>query len=153
MGVYYRICQSRRALTAMDGEGARLYGGRWNPIGMAAVYLAESRALAALEVLVHAGHEAILLDWSLIEVEIPDKLICKVDPQDLPEGWDAQPGSSEAREFGAVWMREGKHPALQVPSAVIPEEFTIVLKPLHEKLSGVRVSAPRRFPFDRRLGF
>ena len=152
MGVYYRICRSRHALTAMDGEGARLYGGRWNPIGVAAVYLAESRALAALEVLVHAGREAMLLDWSLIEVEIPEKLIEKVEPMDLPSGWDLQPGSREVRKFGEAWLREGTLPALQVPSAVVPEEFAIVLRPDHVKVSRIRVSEARDFPFDKRLG-
>ena len=59
----------------MDGEGARLYGGRWNPPGIAAVYLAESRALAALEILVHAPREALALEWRVIPVDVPDEWI------------------------------------------------------------------------------
>ena len=48
----FRIC--RKAHAAFDGEGARLYGGRWNRRGTAVVYASESLALAALELLVHA---------------------------------------------------------------------------------------------------
>ena len=52
----------RWVTAAMSGEGARRYGGRWNPPGLPAVYLAESRALAALEILVHAPRE-MLVGW------------------------------------------------------------------------------------------
>ena len=68
MPLFYRIVQEHWAAKALDGEGARLYGGRWNLPGVAAVYLAESCALAALEVLVHAPREALLLEWVVIEL-------------------------------------------------------------------------------------
>ncbi|WP_157832651.1 RES domain-containing protein, partial [Candidatus Regiella insecticola] len=35
---------------AINGEGARLYGGRWNNRGRLCVYLASSESLAILEV-------------------------------------------------------------------------------------------------------
>ena len=47
--IVWRIATARRARTAFSGDGARLYGGRWNPKGMPLVYCAESRALAMLE--------------------------------------------------------------------------------------------------------
>jgi RES domain-containing protein len=56
---------------ALDGEGARKYGGRWNPPGVRAVYLADSRTLAALEIIVHAPREVLPLEWRLMSVEIP----------------------------------------------------------------------------------
>src|SRR5204863_6047762 len=49
----YRIFKPKHAATAFTGEGARLYGGRWNNKGTPMVYTAGSRALAALEMLVH----------------------------------------------------------------------------------------------------
>jgi RES domain-containing protein len=33
----WRLCRARHAATAFDGEGARLFGGRWNEKGMAVV--------------------------------------------------------------------------------------------------------------------
>jgi len=36
----WRILKSAHAATAFDGEGARLYGGRWNSPGTAVVYTA-----------------------------------------------------------------------------------------------------------------
>ena len=41
----FRITQNRFARAAFDGEGARLYGGRWNSPGTAMVYLASSISL------------------------------------------------------------------------------------------------------------
>ena len=49
----WRLVHARYVVHAFDGEGARLYGGRWNSPGRPAVYTSGSLALAALEVLVH----------------------------------------------------------------------------------------------------
>jgi len=38
---------------AFEGDGARLYGGRWNHPGAAVVYAAETVSLAVLEFFVH----------------------------------------------------------------------------------------------------
>ena len=38
-----------------SGEGARIYGARWNPPGVPAIYTGTSYAIAMLETLVHAN--------------------------------------------------------------------------------------------------
>jgi RES domain-containing protein len=50
--IVYRICNTRYA-NDINGIGSKLYGGRWNNVGNAVVYSSSTRALAALEVLVH----------------------------------------------------------------------------------------------------
>ncbi|HEY0678682.1 MAG TPA: RES domain-containing protein, partial [Chitinophagaceae bacterium] len=40
--IVYRIGRTKWA-KLLDGEGARLYGGRWNHIGVPCVYTSESR--------------------------------------------------------------------------------------------------------------
>ena len=57
----YRIVKEKRADTAMDGNGARLYGGRWNSIGRPVVYVAGSESLAILKILVHLKNTKVLL--------------------------------------------------------------------------------------------
>ncbi len=42
MALFHRIVQRRWAQMALDGEGAKKYGGRWNPTGVRAVYLLRS---------------------------------------------------------------------------------------------------------------
>lgn len=49
--ITYRIVRQKYADLA--GEGARLYGGRFNPIGIPAVYSSQSISLSLLEILVH----------------------------------------------------------------------------------------------------
>ncbi|WP_144431164.1 RES family NAD+ phosphorylase, partial [Pseudomonas syringae pv. coryli] len=48
----YRLVKRKWLAQAFDGEGAKLYGGRWNSKGNACVYCAGSESLALLEVLV-----------------------------------------------------------------------------------------------------
>ena len=50
--VLWRLVTPRFARTAFSGEGARLYGGRWNRKGVPMVYTAGSLSLAVLEMLV-----------------------------------------------------------------------------------------------------
>ena len=53
MGEAWRIVKERHAASALDGEGARLHGGRWNSAGVRVVYTSFAKSLAALEILVH----------------------------------------------------------------------------------------------------
>ncbi|MBC8006624.1 MAG: RES domain-containing protein, partial [Prolixibacteraceae bacterium] len=47
---------ARYAGTAFSGEGARLYGGRWNRKGVPMVYTAGSQSLAMLKCLCKMSH-------------------------------------------------------------------------------------------------
>src|SRR4051812_18031854 len=51
--VGWRIVKEKHARTAFSGEGARIFGGRWNSPGISIVYCSEHLSLAALEILVH----------------------------------------------------------------------------------------------------
>jgi RES domain-containing protein len=151
MPTFFRIVQAHRAATAVTGEGARRYGGRWNPPGQPAVYLAESRALAALEVLVHAPREAIPLEWRIFDVEIPDQWIQTPNDVPLPGDWRAYPSSSAARAFGGEWLQRRAYPAIKLPSAIIPQEFALLLNPLHPDVGNLEIPEPAPFHFDPRL--
>ena len=67
---------TQRRYAALDGEGARLYGGRWSPQGIPIVYAAEHLSLAVLEVLVHAAARQFFPDDPVaIAVDIPDTVL------------------------------------------------------------------------------
>ena len=135
----------------MNGAGARLAGGRWNSPGLPAVYLAGSRALAALEVVVHAPREVLALEWRVIAVEVPDDMIQSVEKRRLPEDWRSLPSSPGARRFGDVWLRGHRALALKLPSAIIPEEPVLLLNPLHKDAARMKATKPAVFHFDPRL--
>ena len=56
----YRVV--RRKYADLTGEGARLYGGRYNPPGIPAIYSSENIALALLEILVHVDKAEVPTD-------------------------------------------------------------------------------------------
>lgn len=152
MARFFRIVKAAWADTAMNGEGARINGGRWNPPGIPVVYLADSRALATLEILVHLGRKAVSLDWRIITAEVPDGMLELTTSASMPVGWDALPSSLISRKIGADWARQGKKPAILLPSAVIPTENTLLLNVRHPEFQSLKFSKPERFLFDRRLG-
>lgn len=148
----WRIDQTRWATTAFAGEGARLFGGRWNSRGRPVVYVAEHPALAALEVLVHAvASVRLTTEYCLIEAVFDAAL---VDPApDLPPDWAADPAPASSQAVGDRWLLDpGSRPALRVPSAVVPGTFNYLLNPRHPRFPEVRVADPQPFRFDPRLG-
>lgn len=150
--IVWRI--TRAAHRALDGEGARLYGGRWNSEGRAVVYSSGSLSLAALEYLVHVEPLLAPSDLVAMEIEVPDEagLGATVTPDQFPPGdWRACPAPEWQAELGDLWIEDGTFLWLGVPSAVIPGEYNLLLNPLHGGMSGVRVVSVGPFSFDGRL--
>jgi RES domain-containing protein len=68
----WQITTAAFARSAFSGEGARLYGGRWNPKGEPIVYTAASQSLAMLEMLVQ--DQPLRARYMMIEARIPAAL-------------------------------------------------------------------------------
>jgi RES domain-containing protein len=136
----WRLC--REPFADLGGEGARLYGGRWNSPGRALVYAASTAALAVLEVRVHLDLPPELLpdDYVLVTIDVNDL------PVEEVVGTMAVP-----QDFGDAWIREQRTPILRVPSAIVPESPNLLLNPAHPAAVGVFIVGKRRFEFDRRL--
>lgn len=150
--IVWRICKASRAKTAFDGEGARLFPGRWNDKGVAVVYCAGSLALACLEVFVHLDPDDLPDDLVSIRVEVPDSLaVEEIDPTKLPRSWRKVPGPPALRRLGSEWVAQGRSVALRVPSAIIPDEHNVLLNPRHPDMAKVVLGLPRRFTFDPRM--
>lgn len=150
MSPVWRLC--RAPFQALDGEGARLYGGRWNAPGVPVVYAASSLALAALEYLVHLDPEDAPDDLVALALALPDDAArAQVAPGELRTGWAAEPDSPSCRAVGAAWLRAGSALALDVPSALVPEEANVLLDPRHPDMARVRIVARRPFAYDPRL--
>jgi RES domain-containing protein len=147
----WRIVQTQWAERAFDGEGARLYGGRWNSIGRPAVYLADTRALAALETLVHAEGTLRHARYVRFEVTFSSQLMETVKLSGVGDSLDSLIVSPRTQATGDRWLREGKRPILQIRSAVIPEEPNYLLNPLHPKFDRIKIGKAAPFAFDPRL--
>jgi len=145
----WRLVKERHADTAFDGEGARLYGGRWNSIGHRVVYTSASLALASLETLVHLDNARPLPRFIAFSVQIPaDDIASAAGRYSLP---GQLPHLTETRRIGDAWINAGRHLALSVPSAIIPQEFNLLLNPAHPRFAQLVIEPPIGFAIDPRL--
>ena len=148
---FWRICRRRYAADAATGEGARLYGGRWNSRGVRVVYASTSLALAALETFVNLEPNLQPRDLVSIEGEISEELgVTRLDQKALPADWHKKRQES-LRRFGDEWIRAGHTIALLVPSAAIRGEWNILLNPAHPDFGKVKFGRPVPFHFDTRM--
>lgn len=127
----YRLVHHRWAAQAFDGEGARLYGGRWNSKGQPCVYTAGSEALAILEILVHLNNRVALKPYRLFRLSIPDEALLTLSPKHLPASWQQQPATADTASIGDNWLQQQASLALSVPSVLAPREYNILLNPSH----------------------
>jgi RES domain-containing protein len=149
----WRIVKTRHVAGAFSGEGARAFGGRWTSTGVAAVYVASTRALAALEMLVHLESEALLRQaYSVIPVDFDESLVLSPALSDLPLGWESTPPPEAVKTFGDAWITRGKSMALRVPSVIVPGEPNYLLNPKHRDFPKAAIGKPTPFRFDKRLG-
>ena len=147
----WRLVKSRHAAAAFDGEGARLYGGRWNSPGTRVAYASDSIALAALEVLAHLQSTAVLQAYSLVSLSFPDESVELLPTTSLPGRWRRFPSSPENQAIGDQWVAQGRSLILRVPSAIIPSAANYLINPAHPEFSRVVIARPERFVFDPRL--
>ena len=147
----WRICRQIHAAGAFSGEGARLYGGRWNSPGVSVVYASPSLALAALETFVHLEPNLQPDDLVSIEAELPDDVPTeRLDLKSLPRNWYELRDES-LRIFGDRWIRAGATVALHVPSAAIRGEWNVLLNPAHSHFRRTEIEHPKPFEFDLRM--
>jgi RES domain-containing protein len=147
----WRIVQTQWAGRAFDGEGARLYGGRWNGAGHPAVYLADTRALAALETLVHAEGSLRHARYARFEVSFSSQLVEVAELSQAADSLDNLMVSPRTQAIGDRWLSEGQRPVLQICSAIIPEEPNYLLNPRHPKFDQIKIGKAESFAFDPRL--
>lgn len=149
--IVYRITKKEHAaLDGMDG----LYGpGRWHKKGNLVIYTSEYASLAAWEKIVHVtSFENLPENLLLVKIEIPDRIEVQSVPESvLVKGWDSFPFILETLDFGTSFLRKNEHLALKVPSVVIPDEYNIILNPLHPDIQDCKVISTLPFEFDKRI--
>jgi RES domain-containing protein len=135
------------------GKGAEKTGGRWNRAGIAMLYSSTSCALACLEAIVHLGAGALPLNRYLVEIAVPKRAwdsAVTLDPTQLVD-WDALPHSKTSMDWGTTWALGKASLLAKVPSIVVPEEFNVLINPLHPDRSRLRVEKQRRWHYDARM--
>ncbi len=137
MMVLYRIVNCSYA--DLSGTGARIFGGRWSSIGKPAVYLASSRALALLEVLVHLQPLMIPDNYCLVEIEVPDNNIINVEIEGLPTNWKDLSQPAALKQIGDAFLKKQEHLLMKMPSSIVPMEYNYLLNPLHTAMNKEKI--------------
>ncbi len=149
--ILWRITTAKWALDKLC-EGARANGGRWNPVGLPAMYAGTTVEICALEKFVHIAGSA-YPPLKLVSIEVPDEgaLISQPKISSLPPDWSDLPVSASAQEFGRQWLISQSQLILLVPSAIVPESTNALINPMHPAYQHVKLSVIRDFTFDARM--
>ncbi|MEZ2338702.1 RES family NAD+ phosphorylase [Mucilaginibacter sp. RCC_168] len=148
--VLYRIAKCHYA-DDLSGTGARLYGGRWNSEGKPMLYLASSRSLAILEVLVHLDPLIVPANFCIAQIDVPDYSITQLNHALLPDNWQDVSGPVALRKLGDEFLKKQEYLAMRVPSAIVPAEVNYILNPLHPEARNIKIVNKESFSFDDRL--
>jgi RES domain-containing protein len=147
----WRITRKKYLDQAFSGEGAKIWGGRWNPAGYPAVHCAENLSLAILELIVHLEDDIDVDSFIAVPVSFDSKTVRTLDYSQLPEAWDHLPISPASMEVGRIWLDEKKFLALQVQSIIVPVESNYIFNPLHPDYSQIEIGEPQGIRFDPRI--
>lgn len=145
----WRIC--RAEYQALDGEGSRLYGGRWTPAGYPVVHASGSASLAVLERLVYTRLR-LGVDLVLVPIEVPETIaMTTVLEPTLSETWRQTPAPESLQRIGEAWLVGGETAVLQVPSALVPLEYNYLINPAHKDFRSLTAGKAEPFDLDPRL--
>jgi len=136
----WRIC--RQPFADLSGNGARLYGGRWNKPGRPLIYAAETAALAVLEVRVHLD-----LDWDMLP---DDYVLVAIDTAAIVAETIHEP-PDDPRVIGDAWIESRRSALLRVPSWIVPESYNVLINPAHPAALSIQLGSIPPFHFDQRL--
>jgi len=146
--IIYRLTTGKFA-NDISGTGAKIYGGRWNPVGLPALYTSQFISLAILEILVRATKNTSPDSYTLTSLEFPDKGIYQVQLKKLKKDW--QHDLKYTQGIGEDFLREKHSLCLKVPSAIVPQENNFLLNPLHADFKKLVIISAELLELDNRL--
>jgi len=147
----YRVAK-KKFVEDLSGEGARLYGGRWNKKGQSMLYFSEHLSLCVLELLTRIDYEFLSQDYAFIEVEISERSITPLsDIHTISKNWRVDPPISATTDFGSKWLLNNENLAMFVPSAVLPRERNILVNPNHLSVSKLKILDQGPLELDPRM--
>lgn len=125
---------------------------RWNDKGEDVIYASETRSLACLENIVHRSGLIRSDSYCTMVIYIPDELLFStINLDDLPDDWNSTELCTRCQQLGSDWFKSKSTALLRVPSAVIPEEYNIVINTKHADFKKIKLITTLPFYFDKRL--
>ena len=123
----------KKFISDLSGQGAKMYGGRWNSVGNAMLYTSYSPSLAMLEFTCNASGIAKTIQTSLLTLKLDSKVKIEIITlNDLPANWQQVPSPDSLKVIGNNWLKSNKTLALKVPSAIMPLESNLLINSIHK---------------------
>jgi len=131
----------------LDGEGGKLFAGRWHSKGNAVCYTSDHPASCLCEMLVHVDMNSLPDSFQLLRIESEFEVFEKMETLESR----MIPSIEITREIGDHWLKENKSAILRVPSAILPEAFNYLINPMHSDFIKIKIDKILRVPLDPRL--
>lgn len=147
--IVYRISK-RKYINDLSGFGAANYPGRWNSKDVYVLYTAATPSLALLESVVHMNKIA-QIEYALATIFLPNDCFDVFSGGSLPETWASFPPPEILKKVGDDFISNQKFLALKVPSAIMPEDFNLLVNPAHPDFKQVKIESVRKLTIDNRL--
>lgn len=146
--IVYRISVEKWAGSlAASGNAAR-----WNSKGVYVLYAASTRSLACLENVVHRDGLGLSANFRTMLIQVPDDLkMTTISLASLDESWREWAAASYTRAIGDAWAARLESAVLRVPSAIIPDEYNIILNTAHPDFRKISLLRTEPFQFDPRI--
>lgn len=133
----------------LSGEGAKLFGGRWNSKGIPVVYASLTVSLSLLEMLIHSSSYDEIKSNMLVSIEVPGSAADKIAAPGLTKNW--QSDIEYCRYIGDAWLLSKKSLLMKVPSVIIPDEYNMLINPAHPSFKKITIASVKKFHFDTRM--
>ena len=133
----------------LSGEGAAIFGGRWNPVGSKALYTSQHISLCILEILVRSQPDIYPRGHQLITIEFPETSMLVITLPQLEAGWKKH--IEYTQWIGEEFLNNNEFLILQVPSAIVERENNFIINPIHKLYNKVKILNIEPLDLDRRL--
>lgn len=134
----------------LSGNGAKLFGGRWNKVGIPALYTSFTISLALVELFIHKNtYEEIRVN-QLLEITITEDIQQQISFNKLKPNW--QNDAAYCQYMGSQFLLAKNSIGIKVPSAIIEQESNLLLNPMAIDFNKkVKIKKINPFVFNDRL--
>lgn len=146
----FRISASTYS-TQLTSSGA---ANRWNAANEFVIYTGSSRSLSTLELIVHRNSIRPNETYKVMVISIADEdtLITQVLTKNLPSNWRSALAYPQLNLIGSNWYSLQQSLILQVPSAVIINEYNYIINTTHPDFTKkVKLVRTENYFWDNRL--
>ena len=146
----YRLCNPEFA-DDLSGEGAFLYGGRWNFKGERMLYTSTNASLSLLETIGHLADFPSRMPLCLLTIEIVVGGVFQPPVSEFPYNWKDYPAPLQAKSVGSDFLKKSEFPVMLVPSVIMPKDLNLLIHPSHSGIQSLKIISKEEFTPQKRI--